>query len=141
MSKKSLLILVSVVVLSTIMVISAAYTYQIGFEMRANVAESGAVTVTIDSTTYNTGQSLDIDWGSVSPGGTYNKQITIHNGVNNAVTPSLSITNLPASWSLTLSSNAAIPANSDSTITIILTVPSGAVAGSSSWTASLNVAS
>lgn len=137
MRKRSFLIIGSVIALSSIMLISAALLYTLNFNMNTTVAESGSVTVTIDSTTYTNGQSLSINWSSVTPGQQYNKAITIHNGVNNAVTPALGTTGLPSGWSLTLSDTSSIPANSEVTRNIVLTVPSGALAGTSSWTAKL----
>lgn len=141
MRKKSLLILSTVVAFSAIMVISAALTYTLNFNMTANVAESGTVTITIGSTNYTNGQSLDINWGSVSPGSQYTKAITIHNNVNNAVTPSIVATGLPSGWTLTLSDNSSVAAGGSVTRDLVLNVPSNAVAGNPGWTAVLTVSS
>jgi hypothetical protein len=138
---KHYLILVSVIALSAIMLISAAYLYTLSFSMTANVAEAGTVTVTIDSTTYNSGDSLNLAWGTVVPGQQYTKAITINNNVNNAVTPSIVATGLPSGWTLTLSDTSAIAAKGTATRNVTLSVPSNAVSGSSSWTASLTVSS
>ena len=142
MKKKGLLILATVVALSSVMIVSAASYLTLTLNMNATVAESGTVTVTIDGTTYNTGQSLSINWGTVTPGQQYTHSITIHNNVNNAVTPAVATTGLPSGWTLALSSNAAIPATSDATLNLVLTVSSTAPAGSTpAWTATLTAAS
>ena len=139
MKRKSLLILSFVVALSALMVISAAITYTLNFNMSANVAESGTVTITIGSTDYTNGQSLNINWGTVTPGQPSNQAITIHNNVNNAVTPSIVATGLPTGWTLTLSDTSAISAFGTVTRNIVLNVPSNALASNPSWTAVLTV--
>ncbi len=139
MKRKSLLIVASALVLSAVMVISAASLFTLDFNMSANVEEAGAVTVTVDSTVYTNGQSLSIDWGNVVSG-EYTKDITITNNVNKAVTPSLSTTGLPGGWTLTLSDTSAISAFGEVTRTLVLNVPSSQVADSYSWSATLDVA-
>ena len=142
MRKKSLLIIATVVALSAVMLVSALSYLTFTFNMNATVVEGGTVTVTIGSTTYNTGQSLALNWGTVTPGQQYTQAITIHNDVNNAVTPSIATTSLPSGWTLALSSTAAIPANSDAALNLVLTVSSTAPAGSTpAWTATLTAAS
>ena len=141
MKKKSLLILSTVVALSAIMVISAALTYTLNFNMNANVLESGAVTITIGGTTYNNNDNLAINWTTVTPGQQYTKTMTITSTVNNAVTPTLTPTGLPSGWTLTLSDTSAIPAKGTVTRDLVLTVPSDALASSPSWTAVLTVSS
>jgi hypothetical protein len=142
LKRKSLLILATVAVLSAIMLVSAVSYLTFTFNMNATVGEGGTVTVTIGSNTYNTGQSLAIDWGTVAPGQTYNQAITIHNNVNAPVTPSIATTGLPSGWTIGLSSNTAIPANSDATMNVVLTVASNAPSGPvSAWTATLSAAS
>ncbi len=140
MRKKSLLILATVVALSAIMVISATTIYSLNFNMNANIAPSGTVTITIGSTDYTNGQTLDINWTTVNVGAN-NQAITIHNNVNTPVTPSIVGTGLPSGWTLTLSDNSAISAFGTTTINIVLTVPSNQAAGPYSWTAVLNVSS
>jgi hypothetical protein len=142
LKKKSLLILATVAALSAIMLVSAVSYLTFTFNMNANVTEGGTVTVTIGSTTYNTGQSLSVDWGSVTPGQVKTQAITIHNNVNAPVTPSIAATGLPSGWSLALSSTAAIPAFSDAPMNLVLTVSSTAPAGPvTAWTATLSAAS
>lgn len=141
MRKRSFLIIGSVMALSSILLISAALIFTLNFNMNATVAETGAVTVTIGSTTYNNGETLSIDWGTVTPGQTYSNVVTIHNNVNKAVTPAITPTNLPSGWTLTLNDTSSIPAKSDSVRSIVLTVPSNALASSPSWTATLTATS
>lgn len=142
MRKKLILAAITIVALSAVMVISAAITYNLTTNMNANIAEVGSVTVTVDSTTYNTGDALSINWGTVTPGQTYTKAVTIHNGANIAVTPSLTST-LPATYgTITLSSTSTVPLYSDSTVNIVFqvaaTAPAGAVPG---WTAAFSASS
>jgi hypothetical protein len=141
LKKKSILILSFVVALSALMVISAAITYTLSFNMSANVAESGTVTITIGSTDYTNGQSLNINWGTVTPGQQSTQAITIHNNVNNAVTPSIVATGLPTGWTLTLSDTSAISAFGTVSRNLVLSVPSNALASNPSWTAVLTVSS
>lgn len=124
------------------MVISAAITYNMSVTMNANVAEVGSVTATVDSTTYNTGDSLSINWGTITPGQTYTKTVTIHNGANIAVTPNLTNT-LPSTYgTISLSSTSSIPMYSDATVNIVFqvaaTAPAGAIPG---WTAAFSASS
>ncbi len=134
MKKKSILIMIAVITLSTVTVISAASIYSLNFTMTANVAQVGAVTVTIDGTTYNDGNQLAINWGTVTAG-QYTKAVQIHNNVNAPVTPNIVTTNIPSGWTLTLSSTNAVPAGATTNVNIILTVPSSPSAGSYGWTA------
>jgi hypothetical protein len=137
--RKSLFFLAPVIALCVIMAISAAYSYSLNFNMNANVAETGSVSVTIDSTNYTSNQTLAIDWGNVTPGQQYTKAITITNDVNAPVTPNIVTSGLPSGWTLTLSDPGAIAANSAANRNIVLTTSSTATAGSSSWTATLTV--
>jgi hypothetical protein len=140
--KKSLLIIVTVMALSAVMVISAASLFSFNVNMNANVLEAGAVTVTVDSTTYNTGESFAVNWGDVQPGQTYTKSVTIHNNVNAVVTPSITSTLSSAYGTITLSSLTPIAANTDATVNIVFTVSSTAPAGTiSAWTAALSATS
>lgn len=141
MKKKSLLIISIIVALSALTIISAAITYTLNFNMSANVAEGGTVTITIGSTDYTNGQSLTNNWGTVTPGQQYTQAITIHNNVNNAVTPSIVATGLPTGWTLTLSDTSAISAYGTVSRNLVLNVPSNALASSPSWTAVLTVSS
>ena len=142
MRKKSFLILATVVTLSAVMLVSAVSYLTFTFNMNATVVEGGTVTVTIGSTTYTTGQSLSIDWGSVTPGQVKTQAIIIHNNVNAPVTPSIANTGLPSGWSLAISNTTAIPAFSDSTMNVVLTVSSTASAGAvPAWTSTLSAAS
>jgi len=139
--KKSLLILLTVVALSAIMLISAATIYTLNFTtMTANVAQSGTVTVTVNTQNYTNGQSLTFDWGTVAIGQN-TLSIIIYNNVNAPVTPSITPTNLPSGWTLTLSDTSAISAYGTVTRSLELTVPSNPTAGDYSWSATLNVSS
>ncbi|MCW4000975.1 MAG: hypothetical protein NWE93_12120 [Candidatus Bathyarchaeota archaeon] len=140
MKQKSLVLILGVVALSAIMIISAASVFTMTMPMTANVAQTGAVTVTINSVNYNTGQSLNIDWGNVASGQVITKEITINNQVNTAVTPSISTTDIPAGWTLELSSTSPISAFGSSTCNIVLTVGTNPVMADYSWSATLNVA-
>jgi hypothetical protein len=133
--KKSIWIISAVIALSAILLISAATIFTLNFSMNATVGQTGAVTVTIDSTVYNNGESLSINWSTVTPGETYSKDVIIHNGVNNVVTPALGSTGLPSGWTLTLNDTSTVAANSDAARSIVLTVPAGALAGAQSWSA------
>ncbi len=141
MKGKSLFLLGTVIALSAIMVLSAAVIYTLNFNMNATVAESGSITVTIDGTAYADGESLAIDWGSVTPGQQHNKTITITSTRNQPVTPSIAATGLPTGWTLALNDTSPIPAFGSSARNIVLTVPSDAEAGTSSWSAALTVSS
>jgi hypothetical protein len=141
LKKKTLLIISLIAALSTVMIISAAVTYNLSFNMSANVAEQGTVTVTIGSTDYTNGQSLNINWGTVTPGQQYTQAITIHNNVNNAVTPSIVATGLPTGWTLTLDDTGAISAFGTVSRNLVLNIPSNALVSSPSWTAVLTVTS
>jgi hypothetical protein len=147
LKRKSLLILATVVALSVVMLVSAASYLTFTFNMTGTIAEGGTVTVTIGTTTYNTGQSLDINWntiaaGNVVPVQTYTQSITIHNNVNNAVTPGIATTLSSTYGTITLSSTTAIPANGQTTVNVVFTVSSTAPAGAiPAWTATLTAAS
>jgi hypothetical protein len=142
LKKKLLFAVISILALSAIMVISAAITYNLSTSMNANIAEAGSVTVTVDSTTYNTGDSLSINWGTVTPGQTYTKAVTIHNSANIAITPSLTNT-LPSTYgTISLSSASPIPMYSDATVNIVFQVAATAPAGAvPSWTAAFSASS
>jgi hypothetical protein len=141
MKKKNLLIITLILALSSLMIISAAVTYTLNFNMSANVAEAGTVTITIGSTDYTNGQSLNINWGTVNAGQQYTQAITIRNNVNNAVTPSIVATGLPAGWTLTLNDTSAISAFGTVSRNLVLNVPSNALVSNPSWTAVLTVTS
>jgi hypothetical protein len=141
LKKKTLLIISLIAALSTVMIISAAVTYNLSFNMSANVAEQGTVTVTIGSTDYTNGQSLNINWGTVTPGQQYTQAITIQNNVNNVVTPSIVATGLPTGWTLTLNDTSALSAFGTVSRNLVLNIPSNALVSSPSWTAVLTVTS
>jgi hypothetical protein len=142
LKKKSLLILATVLALSVVMLVSAASYLTFTFNMTGTVGEGGTVTVNIGGTTYNTGDSFPIAWGTVSPGQTYTQSITIHNNVNTPVTPGISTSLSSTYGTITLSSNAAIPANGQTTVNVVFTVSSSAPAGAiPAWTATLTAAS
>jgi uncharacterized membrane protein len=141
MRSKKFLVLISVIALSAIMLVSAAYLYTLSFNMSAYVAESGDIIVTYNGTDYGNATSLSLNWGTVVPGQTTNRSIIINNNVNNAVTPSLSNTGLPSGWTITLSDTSAISAKTSVTRYLILSVPNDAGAGTSSWTTVLNISS
>ena len=142
MKTKSLLIIATVVALSAVMLVSAVSYLTFNFNMTGTVGEGGTVTVTIGTTTYNTGDSFPIAWGTVSPGQTYTQSITIHNNVNAAVTPGIATTLSSTYGTITLSSTAVIPANGQTTVNVVFTVSSTAPAGAiPAWTATLTAAS
>ncbi len=144
MKRRSLLIISAVIALSAIMLISAAAIFSLNFDMNATVPPTGAVTVTIGSTTYSDDESLSIDWGTVTPGTPMTTTVIINNGANYPVTPAIEATGLPTApsgWSLTLNDTSTIPAYTNVTRDIVLTVPIGALAGTPSWTAKLTASS
>jgi hypothetical protein len=141
LKRKSLLILATVVALSVVMLVSAASYLTFTFNMTGTVLEGGTVTVTIGTTTYNTGDSFPIAWDTVSPGQTYTQSITIHNNVNNAVIPGIATTLSSTYGTITLSSVAPIAANGQTTVNIVFTVSGTAPAGAiPAWTATLTAA-
>ena len=118
------------------MVISAAVSYTLIFPMAGNVAQQGAVTVTYDGNYLQQWRIFLIDWGTVAPGQTYTKSVTIHNGVNTPVTPGITSTLSTTYGTISLSSNNPIAPNSDATVDVVLTVSSTAPAGAiPAWTA------
>jgi len=138
--KKGFLLLLSVIALSAVMIISAASYFTMNIGMTANVQEGGTVTVTIDSTTYQSGATLDINWGDIVAGQSYNREITINNQVNTAVTPSISTTGtLPGGSSITLSDTSEIPAFGSRNCNLVLNVGPNPVMGSYTWSAVLSV--
>ena len=139
MKKKSLLIL-SVIAISAVLLVSAASYLSFTFNMTATVGESGAVTVTVDGTTYSDGQNMNLNWGTVTAGDN-SHTVTITSTVNKAVTPSISAPGLPSGWSLNLNDTSAIPAFGTVTRSLVLTVPTNPTAGSYSWSAVLSVTS
>jgi hypothetical protein len=142
LKRKSLLILAIVVALSAVMLVSAVSYLTFTFNMTGTVLEGGTVTVTIDNTSYNTGDSLPIAWGSVSPGQQYTHSITIHNNVNTPVTPGIATTLSSTYGTIALSSTTAIPANGQATVNVVFSVSSTAPAGAiPTWTATLTAAS
>lgn len=128
--------------LSAVMVISAASIFTFTATMNGSVSEKGVVTVTVGSTTYNSGESFPVNWGSVTAGQTYTKQITIHNGLNAAVTPSITSTLSSTYGTITLSSTSSIAAGADATVNIVFTVSGTAPSGTiTEWTATLTASS
>jgi hypothetical protein len=137
--KKSLLIL-GVIGLSLVLLVSAASYLSFTFNMSATVAEAGAVTITVDSTTYNTGESMSFNWGTVSVGANTHI-VTITSTVNKNVTASISAPGIPSGWTLGLNDTSAIPAFGTVTRELVLTVPSNPTAGTFSWSSVLTVTS
>ena len=137
--RKSLLILVAVCALSIVTLISASVLYTFSLTMNSSVAVQGTVTVRIDATDYVNGAPITVNWGSVGWGNN-TKSITITNNANTPLTPHLAVTGLPTGWTLAFSlEGQSISANAASSGTLTLAVPSGAVSGTQSWSASLTV--
>ena len=139
MRKKLFLILISICALSIVTLISASILYTFSISMNSSVAVQGTVTVRIDGTDYANGAPITVNWGSVGWGAN-NKSITITNNANTALTPHLTVSGLPASWTLAFSlEGQSIATNNAATGTLTLNVPTGAASGTQSWSASLTV--
>ena len=139
MRRKSLLILLSVFVLSTVLLISAAILYTFPINMSATVPAQGSVTIRVDSTNYTNGQPMTVNWGTVN-WGTNNKAINITNNANVALTPHITTTGLPSGWGLTLSlEDLSIAIGSTAQGNLILTIPTGTAHQTYSWSASITV--
>jgi hypothetical protein len=137
LNRKSLLLIFSVIALSAIMIVSAALVYTLNSTQQTIVPPLGSVTITIDTTTYNTGQTWDYTWLNPSIGTPNVKSITINNLYNTIVTPAIVATGLPTGWTLTLSSTDPIAAGASVQRDVVLTIPSGTAAGPYSWSAQI----
>lgn len=96
---------------------------------------AGAVTYTLDGAAFTGGT---VDWGTVTPGQSYNKPLNLVNGRNTVVTPTLTCTP-PTGWSVIWSlHNVECQPLQTTAGTLTLTVASDAVEGPFTITASLS---